>query len=182
MCVYDSLASEAGAYLRGYVPLNCCVPANLCVSFSGRAGVPETHATPRVPFSGTVATQPVVPLSTTVFICPTKVAVNELCGRTEGLTISQVSQLRALCCKYLAAYNAGEKPVALTTLTTFTMEVPENQCPLSCPRGQRATPSGRQSPTLSATVLQRELLSLARLSGRREWCSSPNLMASRVYV
>ena len=58
--------------------------------------------------------------------------MQSLCDSTQGLTAEQRAQLRALCEKYLGAFNAGDRPLAISNLTTFSLEVSASQRPVSC--------------------------------------------------
>ena len=57
--------------------------------------------------------------------------INKLCANV-NLTEPQQAQLRALCHKYDDIFNDGSRPLAMTNLTKFKVELNDIRKPLSC--------------------------------------------------
>ena len=127
-CLFENerLAEEGLLTLKGLAPLGFCIPAALEVSFSAKA---ESAFNPN---SALIAAVTSPASSSTVAKVDTRNAILELCSKTEGLTSEQQAKLQQLCLRYAHIFNAGEKPLSKTNLTTFTVEIKENQRPISC--------------------------------------------------
>ena len=60
------------------------------------------------------------------------ITIEAMCAKAQNLTDEQRQRLHNLCNKYSDIWNAGDKPLALTNLTKFKVEVPADATPIGC--------------------------------------------------
>ncbi|PHJ23293.1 retrovirus-related pol polyprotein from transposon [Cystoisospora suis] len=62
----------------------------------------------------------------------THAQVMAMCERAEALNEADIIQLKRLCSRYETIWNAGDRPLSKTNLTTFKVELQEGVLPISC--------------------------------------------------
>ena len=105
------------------MPIGACVPAALNTVFRSAPSEQYEPDQATTHFAGLVASQqrPISKIVTTQL--DTQTAILEMCTKAEGLSPTQLHQLKALCLRYDNVFNAGDKPLSKTNLTTFSVEV-----------------------------------------------------------